>query len=237
VEVADPVGAVIGRRQPIRVLLPRPAGPVTRPDRQRPELVEGETPVQKLAGHLLDPVQLGVLVRIPRLLPGSGPLEGDPASTQDLPQPLPADPHPADRVVGQVVGELTDTPVGERAAQLGRARGGRRDDVLLVVTADQAGTASSPPRVQRGQPPLVERMDDIPDGVLMRRNQPGHRRHRRPRRRRHDDQRSAHPHRLVLAPPHDLLQLLPLLLGQPPRSDWLCHPSTSPSTAITTLRA
>jgi len=56
----------------------------------------------------------------------------------------------------------------------------RRDDELLVVTADQAGTASRPLRVQRRQPPLVEGMDNIADGVLMRRHQPSDRRHRRP---------------------------------------------------------
>ena len=46
-----------------------------------------------LAGHVLDPVQLGVPVRIGGLLPGPGPLEGDAAGMQDLPQPLPPDSH------------------------------------------------------------------------------------------------------------------------------------------------
>ena len=95
---------------------------------------------------------------------------------QDLLQPFPADLHHPVRVVG----ELADAPMGERAPQLDRACGGRRDDELLVVTADQAGTASRPLRVQRRQPPLVEGMDDIADGVLMRRHQPSDRRHRRP---------------------------------------------------------
>ena len=38
VEVADAVRAVIGGARPGRVLTGRPAGPVTGPDRQRPEL-------------------------------------------------------------------------------------------------------------------------------------------------------------------------------------------------------
>src|SRR5215208_7746196 len=42
VEVADAVVAVVGRRQPVRVLRAGPAGAVTGPDAQRPELVEGE---------------------------------------------------------------------------------------------------------------------------------------------------------------------------------------------------
>src|SRR5256885_1082503 len=75
VEVAAAVGAVAGRPQSHRVLAQRPAGPVAGPDRQRPELVEGEAPVRVMAGHVLDPVQLGVPVRITGLFPGPGPLE------------------------------------------------------------------------------------------------------------------------------------------------------------------
>jgi hypothetical protein len=79
VEVPDAVGAVIGRAQPDRVFARRPASAVARPDRQRPELIKGKAPVRVMAGHVLDPVQLGVPVRITGLLPGPGPLEGDAA--------------------------------------------------------------------------------------------------------------------------------------------------------------
>jgi len=92
VEVADAVGAVVGGAQPHRVLARRPAGAVAGPDGQRPELIEGKAPVGVGAGHVLDPVQLGVPVRITGLFPGPGPLEGDAAGVQDLPQPLPPDP-------------------------------------------------------------------------------------------------------------------------------------------------
>ena len=92
-EVADAVGAVVGGAQPGRPFARCPAGPVARADGQRPELVEGEAPVGVMAGHVLDPVQLGVPVRITGLLPGPGPLEADAAGVQDLPQPLPADLH------------------------------------------------------------------------------------------------------------------------------------------------
>ena len=92
-EIADAVGAVVGRAQPGGAFARRPAHAVAGPDGQRPELVKGEAPVRVTAGHVLDPVQLGVPVRIMGLLPGPGPLEGDPAGVQDLPQPLPADPH------------------------------------------------------------------------------------------------------------------------------------------------
>ena len=152
VEVPNAVGTVIGRRQPVRACAAGPAGAVAWADRQRPELVEGETAVRESAGHLLDPIQLDVLVRIFGLLPSPRALEGDSVRAQDLPQPFPADLHHPDRVVGQVVGELADAPMGERAPQLDRACGGRRDDELLVVTADQVGTASRPLRVERRNP-------------------------------------------------------------------------------------
>jgi len=62
------------------------------PDGQRPELVEGEAAVRVMTGHVLDPVQLGVPVRSADFFQGPRPLEADPVSMQDLPQPLPADP-------------------------------------------------------------------------------------------------------------------------------------------------
>src|SRR5664280_1331209 len=69
VEVPDPVGAVIRGGQPVGMLAAGPAGAVTRADRQRPELVERETPVKLLVQDLIDPVQLGVLVGICGFLP------------------------------------------------------------------------------------------------------------------------------------------------------------------------
>jgi hypothetical protein len=65
---------------------------VARPDGQRPELVKAEAAIREMAGHVLDPVQLGVLVRVGGFLPGPGALEADPTLIQNPPQPLPADP-------------------------------------------------------------------------------------------------------------------------------------------------
>jgi len=58
-------------------------------------------------------------------------------------------------------------------------------------------------------------MDHVPDGVLIRGDQPGDRRHERARRRRHDDHRPPHPDRPVASAPHDL--------QQPPRPHRLSH--------------
>lgn len=82
VEVADAAGAVAGGRQPVRLLLPGPGGAVTGADRQRAELVEGETAIQEIPGHVLNAVDLGVLVGIFGLLPGARALEGDPVFAQ-----------------------------------------------------------------------------------------------------------------------------------------------------------
>jgi len=157
VEVADAVGAVIGRRQPDRPRLGRPGRAEAGPDRQRAELVEGETPVPEPADDLLDPVQLAVLIRVARLLPGPGALKGDLVGVQDLPQPLTADPDDPLVVAAQIGGEFAPTPVRERAPERLGPGLGRRDDEPDIVVTDAAGTAARPPRVQRGQPPLVER--------------------------------------------------------------------------------
>jgi hypothetical protein len=125
------------------------------PNRQRAKLVEGETPIRELRGHFFDAIQLGLFVRIGGVFPGAGPLERDPHTAQDLPQPLPADLHPAGRITGQIVGELANTPVRERAAQLARTGLGRRNDVRDVIVGDAAGTATRPLRIQAVQTLLV----------------------------------------------------------------------------------
>jgi len=43
----------------------------------------------------------------------------------------------------------------------------------MAAFTDPAGTASRPPRGQRSQPPLVERVDDVPNSVLISGDQPG----------------------------------------------------------------
>jgi hypothetical protein len=127
-------------------------------------------------------------------LPGPGPLKRHVMLAQDQAQPLAPDPDlPVVTVGVQVGGEFPHTPVRERDAQRARSSGGRRDDECDVGVTDLAGTASRPPRVQRGQPPLVERVDDIPHGVLVGGDQPGDRRHRGSGCRRHDDRCSADP--------------------------------------------
>jgi len=67
---------------------------VVRADRQRPELVEGETPLWEAGQDLVDAVEFGVEVGIVGGLPGSGALKADAVSVRDLPESFPADPEP-----------------------------------------------------------------------------------------------------------------------------------------------
>jgi len=131
-------------------------------------------------GDLLDPVQLGVLAGVIGLLPSAGALEGNTALAQELPQTFSADFDPADGVAFQVVGQLAQAPVRERTPEPDRARGGRRDDELLVVAGDRRGRPPACLGSSQASPPGVEIVKDIADGVLMRGDQPRDRRNRRP---------------------------------------------------------
>ena len=110
-------------------------------------------------------------------------------------------------------GEFPHAPVRERSAQGAGSGGGRHDDECDVVVTDQAGTASRPPRVQRGQPPLVEGVDHIAHGVLVGGDQSGDRRHRCSRGRSHDDRGPADPDRAAASATHDLGQRLTFVIG------------------------
>ena len=227
VEVADAVRAVIRRGQPHRCGLPGPARSVTGPDRERPELVEREAAHREVTGHVVDPVEFGVLVGVGGFLPGPRALEADVVLAQDLAQPLTTELDPPVAVVGEVGDQLAHAPVRERAARGFGSGGGRRDDERGVLVTDQAGTASRPLRVQRGKPPGVEGMDHIAHGVLVRGDQPGDRRDRGPGRRCHDHGGAADPDRVAASTTHDLGQNLALVIGQSSCSDRVSHLATS----------
>lgn len=123
----------------------------------------------------------------------------------------------------QVDGKFADGPAGEGLSEPGRAGGGRLDDEVLVVRTEQAGTASRLLRVQTGQADLVEPVDRVADGVLVGLHQLGDHRHPVPAGRGQQHHRPPVAHRTGTAPAHDLLQLLPILVGQPAHTDRLRH--------------
>ncbi|SNS03985.1 hypothetical protein SAMN05216276_100323 [Streptosporangium subroseum] len=67
-------------RVPLGVAGSGPARPFNGADTERAELVEGEDPIREAVQDLLDPIQLGVAIRIWRLLLGLGALKGDAAA-------------------------------------------------------------------------------------------------------------------------------------------------------------
>ena len=69
VELSHPVGLVVVRRDQRRAPRESPPRPGDGADRQRPELVEGETPLRESPKDLLDAVQLGVSLGVVGLLP------------------------------------------------------------------------------------------------------------------------------------------------------------------------
>src|SRR2546422_2283966 len=130
-ELPHAAGLVIVGPEALRMLAGSPATATDGMHGERTELIEGEAAVGEGGGHLLDAVQLGVAEWVVGLLPRLGPLEGDLVLLEDLSDPLPADHHSADGVVGQVAAELADTPVGEGHAKALGAGLGRLDDEVL----------------------------------------------------------------------------------------------------------
>jgi len=209
-----------------------PAGAVAGSDRQWPELVECEAPAEEPGGHFLDAVQFGLEVRVGGLLPGAGPLEGDIVAGQDLSEPFPLDRHLPGRRLFRVVtavaalqvgGQFPDAEMGERQSEFLGARDGRGHDERDVVVTDAAGRPAHPVRVQRGQPPLVERVNHTADGVLIGGDQPGDGRYRRPGRRREDHQPAADPDGFLAASPDQPQQVRALGLTQATGSDRYRH--------------
>ena len=158
-EIRDTVSAVIGRGHSIGASTFSPADTRGRADTQRPELVKGERAIRELLDHVLDAVEFGVPVGVGGFLPGLGALECDAAAGEQAAQGFPADPDRAAGDGAQVGGEFADRPAGEGLAEPDRASGGRCDDEVLVVSAEQAGTASRPLGVQAGQADLVEAVE------------------------------------------------------------------------------
>jgi hypothetical protein len=154
---------------------------------------------------VLDAVEFGVVLGVGGLLPRLGALEGDAASGEQAAQGLAADADLPIRDGVQVAGEFADRPAGEGLAQTGRSRLGRRDDEVLVVRTEQAGTASRPLRVQRGQADLVEAVDHIAHRVLVRSHELGDDRDPVPAGRGQQHHRPPVAHRTRTAPAHDPL--------------------------------
>ena len=221
-EVPDAVGAVVGRGLP----------PGSRPRPARRRWWAGSTAARtrrtrntgpgKRPGHLLDAVELGVVVRVGGLLPGLGALEGDTASSRicrSRSRPIrTGTPWHA----GQVGGELAQGPAGEGLAELRRAGGGRRDDRRESSSlirrgrppAHRGSSAARPFSLNRWITSRTVSSSAAPAGRSPGPGSP-------PPRPSASSPAGTGPTRA--SPPHDLLQPLPLLVRQPAHTDRLSH--------------
>ena len=125
VELSHPVGLVVVRRDQRRAPRESPPRPGDGADRQRPELVEGETPPRESPKDLLDAAQLGVSLGVVGLLPSLGALKRHAPGRQYLAEPLDADLDHPGLVGAQTGGQLAQAPPRERQPQRLRARRGR----------------------------------------------------------------------------------------------------------------
>jgi hypothetical protein len=143
---------------------------------------------------------------------------------KELSESFPTDLDPVGaRVVGEVVGEFPQAPAGERLAEGLGSGVGRRDDERFVTGTDQAGTATRPPRVQAGHAHLVEPVDDLPDRVLVRLDQPRDHRHGVAAGWGEHDHRPPQPDRRAGPTTGYSQQLLTFLVRQPPHTHGFCH--------------
>ena len=110
--------------------------------------------------------------------PSLGALKRHAPRRQYLAEPLGADLDHPGLVVAQIGGQLAQAPPRERQPQRLRARRGRLDNEVLVISGDAAGTATRPPRVQRRHPLVVEPVDHLAHTIPRSRRQPGDHRHR-----------------------------------------------------------
>ncbi len=125
-QVADPLCAPVGRSQPLRPALARPADARLGLYLERAELVDAEAGA---AGRAQEQPLFTLEVGIWRLLPRLGALEGDAALDQHLADSLVRD-RLDDAGLDQMVAQLRQRPVRKRQPEVVRARERDRDDPL-----------------------------------------------------------------------------------------------------------
>ena len=154
-EVADPVPAVVGGAVALGPAAARPATAVPRAEALRPLLVEADhhAVFGLLAVEREDARRLRLVVGVGALLPAPCPLQRDPVAGKDPAQLRRRD---LDSLPGQVAGELGQAPTRVRHPERVGTGAGDRDDPLLVVNLDPAGSPAPKTRAQRVEPVLVE---------------------------------------------------------------------------------
>ena len=163
-EVADAVGALVGRADPLRLRAGRPAFPAGLGlEVQRPELVQADhdcLPGFREGVELDDPVTLSLEVGVVRAFPAPHGLKADALLAQQLPQPFVGDvrDHP---LSDQVVRQLRQAPSRERLIEI--AGVSQRDplDLLALGQRERVRPPTPVARIERVEPVPVEVVDHL----------------------------------------------------------------------------
>jgi hypothetical protein len=189
-DVAGAVAAVKRRALTLGSLAFGPSAACVRAQADRPHLIEADHD-RFLRGVLVERDHaggFGLVVGIGAGLPGAGALKGQARLRQDPAQVRGGDLD--DRLLTQVPGQPLERPARGRHPERVGTGTGHRDDPSALLVGDPAGSPAPLLRVQRGEPPLVERVDDLADVRLVGPDQRRDLRHRHRSRRRPADQRT-----------------------------------------------
>src|SRR6266516_899392 len=159
-QVADTVAAAIGGAVPLGTAALRPAAAVVGTEADRPHLVEADyDAVLGLAAVQLEhPRRPGLVVGVGARLPRTRPLERQAGLGQDPRQMRSRD---GDPFAAEMLGQLRETPARQRHPEGIGTGAGDRDDPLLVVSRDPAGSPAPKTRAQRVEAVPVELVDDL----------------------------------------------------------------------------
>ena len=187
--VARAVPAVVGRALALWSLAWRPARAGRRAQADRPHLVEADhdAVLGCLGVEREHPRGLGLIVGIRAGLPRARALKRQARPGEDAPQVRRRDLD--DPLLTQVTREPLERPARGRNPERVGTGTGHRDDPSALLVGDPAGTPAPRLRVQRREPPLVERVNDLAHVRLIAANQRRDLLRTHPRRRRPTDQR------------------------------------------------
>ena len=159
-QVADPLPTVERRAVPLGPAVACPTAPVFGAEALRPLLVEADhdTVCRLLLVEGEDPRRLGGVVGVGALFPTTRALQRDPVAGED---PGEMGRRDLDPLRVQVARELREAPARVRHPERVGTGAGDRDDPLLVVSRDPAGSPAPKTRAQRLEPVPVEVMDHL----------------------------------------------------------------------------
>jgi len=160
-DVAGAVPAVEGRALALGSLARRPADAGVRAQADRAHLVEADhhAALGRLGVEGQHARGLGLVVGIGAGLPGARALKRQASRGEDPPQVRGRDRD--DLPLAQVTREPRQRPARGRDPERVGAGAGHRDDPSALLGGDPAGSPAPRLRVQRREPPLVERVNDL----------------------------------------------------------------------------